>query len=267
MSSPPKRSWQQRLGYDLFRIVSQWVSVTLLDMRSLGRHHVPSNGGGLLLSSHQSHFDPVLVGLNCNRRLNYLARKTLFKNRLFAGIIRFLDAIEIDREGGGFGGLRETIARLGRGELVLLFPEGTRSADGNIAELKSGFLVVAKRANVPLIPVAVVGAFDVLPRGTTLPRPIPSPSSLASRFNPTRLQRWMMQQFLKRSPNACRNVIAQVDRACPCVAAPNHRRQSPNSDRAAKGTRRSAANFDPDQAIAKESAMIAAVCSVLHREL
>lgn len=173
MSSPPKRSWQQRLGYDLFRIVSQWVSVTLLDMRSLGRHHVPSDGGGLLLSSHQSHFDPVLVGLNCNRRLNYLARKTLFKNRLFAGIIRFLDAIEIDREGGGFGGLRETIARLGRGELVLLFPEGTRSADGKIAELKNGFLVVAKRANVPLIPVAVVGAFDVLPRGTTLPRPHP----------------------------------------------------------------------------------------------
>jgi 1-acyl-sn-glycerol-3-phosphate acyltransferase len=51
----------------------------------------------------------------------------------------------------------------------LLFPEGTRTEDGNVKELKPGFIPVARRSNVPLIPIAIVGAFDCLPRGTKLP--------------------------------------------------------------------------------------------------
>jgi 1-acyl-sn-glycerol-3-phosphate acyltransferase len=123
----------------------------------------------MLLSTHQSVLDPVLVGLISNRRLNYLARKTLFKNSAFGFLIRVLDAIEIDREKGGLAGLREMLKRLQAGELVLLFPEGTRTEDGNVKELKPGFIPVARRSNVPLIPIAIVGAFDCLPRGTKLP--------------------------------------------------------------------------------------------------
>lgn len=113
--------------------------------------------------------DPVLVGLTCNRRMNYLARKTLFRNPLFAWLIRTLDAIEIDREGGGLMGLRETLQRLKRGELVLIFPEGTRTSNGSMGSLKPGFIALARRSRVPLIPVAVVGAYDVIPRGNAFP--------------------------------------------------------------------------------------------------
>lgn len=137
--------------------------------RAEGRHYLDVEGGGMLLSTHQSVLDPVLVGLISNRRLNYLARKTLFKNSAFGFLIRVLDAIEIDREKGGLAGLREMLKRLQAGELVLLFPEGTRTEDGNVKELKPGFIPVARRSNVPLIPIAIVGAFDCLPRGTKLP--------------------------------------------------------------------------------------------------
>jgi 1-acyl-sn-glycerol-3-phosphate acyltransferase len=108
--------------------------------------------------------------LLCNRRLNYLARKTLFKSKIFAAIIRHLDAIEIDREGGGLGGLKETLQRLRRGELVLMFPEGTRTSNGQVQDVKPGFVAVARRSRVPLIPVAIVGAYDVLPKGAKFPR-------------------------------------------------------------------------------------------------
>lgn len=165
-----RRSFAQRLSYALFRIFSRVTTVMWFELHAEGRHNLPESGGGLILSTHQSTLDPVLVGLLCNRRLNYLARKTLFKSRIFAAIIRHLDAIEIDREGGGLGGLKETLQRLRRGELVLMFPEGTRTSDGQVQDVKPGFVAVARRSCVPLIPVAIVGAYDVLPKGTKLPR-------------------------------------------------------------------------------------------------
>lgn len=164
------RSIAQRLSYALFRIFSRVTSVMWFELHAEGRCNLPESGGGLILSTHQSTLDPVLVGLLCNRRLNYLARKTLFKSKIFAAIIRHLDAIEIDREGGGLGGLKETLQRLRRGELVLMFPEGTRTSNGQVQDVKPGFVAVARRSRVPLIPIAIVGAYDVLPKGAKLPR-------------------------------------------------------------------------------------------------
>ena len=123
----------------------------------------------MLLATHQSLLDPVLIGMVPNRRLNFLARKTLFKNSLLGFLIGLLDAIEIDRERGGLAGLREMLNRLQKGEMVLLFPEGTRSSDGKIGDLKPGFIPVARRSQVPLIPIAIVGAYDCLPRGARFP--------------------------------------------------------------------------------------------------
>jgi len=168
----------RRIGRLLFyRLVQNFcrlIVAVCFSFRSEGQHHLEFDGGGMLLSTHQSLLDPVLVGLVCNRRLNYLARKTLFKNVLFAFLIRVLDAIEIDRERGGLAGLREMLKRLQGGGLVLMFPEGTRSPNGELGQLKPGFIPVARRAQVPLVPIAVVGAYDCLPRGTKLPtrRPI-----------------------------------------------------------------------------------------------
>lgn len=115
-------------------------------------------------------FDPPLVGLTCPRRMNYLARETLFRVPLLAPLIRFLDAIPIDREGTGLSGLKETLRRLKRGELVLIFPEGTRTSDGEVAPLKPGFIAVARRSKVPLIPVGLDGAYQAWPRTARLPR-------------------------------------------------------------------------------------------------
>ena len=173
MSSAPSdatlKSWKKVAFYSFLHLICRWLATFVFEMRALGREHFPETGGGLICSTHQSVMDPVLVGLICNRRLNYLARKTLFKNFLFRKLIEALDAIEIDRDRGGLMGLRETMARLKRGELVLIFPEGTRTHDGSIGTLKPGFIAVARRSDVPLIPVSIVGAYDVIPRRTTIP--------------------------------------------------------------------------------------------------
>ncbi|MEX2185845.1 MAG: lysophospholipid acyltransferase family protein [Pirellulales bacterium] len=149
-------------------------------VRCYGREFVPDSGGGLVMSNHQSNMDPVLVGLAAKRRLNYLARETLFGFAPFRWLIQSLDAIAIDREGLGLSGLKETLRRLKRGELVLMFPEGTRTRDGEFAPLKPGFCALARRANVPLVPVAVAGAFEAWPRSRMLPRP----SAVRVQFGP-----------------------------------------------------------------------------------
>lgn len=164
-----QRTLAQRLGYRGFRIAARLIGVTLFRLRTLGREHFPSAGAGLICANHQSYFDPVLVGLCCDRRLNYLARESLFRVPVLGSVIRFLDAIPIDRDGMGLGGLKETLKRLKRGELVLIFPEGTRSSDGEMSPLKPGFCAVARRSNAPLIPVGIDGAYQAWPRNQRWP--------------------------------------------------------------------------------------------------
>jgi 1-acyl-sn-glycerol-3-phosphate acyltransferase len=152
------------------KFVARLTAVAVFQIRCHGGELVPSTGGGLLLANHQSNLDPIVIGVCSDRRLNYLARKSLFRVGPLRWLMNSLDAIAIDREGTGLGGIKETLKRLKRGELVLMFPEGTRTADGEVQALKPGFTVLAKRAGVPLVPVAVDGTFDAWPRQRRLPR-------------------------------------------------------------------------------------------------
>ena len=165
------RSLAKRLWYDFLWISTRLLAVIFFRIRVGNRYVVPREGGALVLSNHQSHLDPVLVGLACDRRLNYLARRSLFESAGLRWLIESLDAIPIDRDGSGLGGLKETLRRLKRGEMVLIFPEGRRTSDGAVAPLKPGFCALARRANVPLVPLAIEGAFAAWPRSHKLPRP------------------------------------------------------------------------------------------------
>jgi 1-acyl-sn-glycerol-3-phosphate acyltransferase len=165
-----QRSLAKRLWYNFLRVLCRMLGVLLFAVRCEGRRHIPASGGVLVVSNHQSHFDPILVGLACNRRMNYLARETLFGFPPFRWLIHSLDAIPIDREGLGMAGLKETLRRLKREEMVLIFPEGTRTRDGRVAPLKPGFSVLVKRTGVPLLPVAIEGAFQAWPRWQMFPR-------------------------------------------------------------------------------------------------
>jgi len=167
---PRQRTLARRLGYDTFRVMARLVGVWLYGLRAAGREHWPVEGGALVCANHQSMFDPPLVGLTCPRRMNYLARDTLFRIPVLAPLIKFLDAIPIDREGVGLSGLKETLRRLKAGEQVLIFPEGTRTHDGEVAPLKPGFISVARRSRVPLIPVGLDGAYQAWPRTSRYPQ-------------------------------------------------------------------------------------------------
>lgn len=169
MSRSPSRSLPKRLWYRMVRFACWLIAVLLFQVRVSGRDRVPREGGVMVLANHQSHFDPVLVGVSCDRPLNYLARETLFGFAPLGWLIQSLDAIPIDREGLGLAGLKETLRRLKNGEMVLIFPEGTRSSDGEMAPLKAGFSALARRSGVPLLPVGIAGAYQAWPRWRRFP--------------------------------------------------------------------------------------------------
>ncbi len=163
------RSLAKRAWYEYLRVVLRMSAFSFFHLRCSGRENAPLAGGALVLSNHQSHLDPVLVGMVFERRLNYLARQTLFDIPLLGWMIESVDSIPIDREGLGLAGLKETLRRVKQEEMVLIFPEGTRTPTGELQTLKPGFAALAKRVKVPLVPVGIDGAFQAWPRSAPYP--------------------------------------------------------------------------------------------------
>lgn len=163
-------SWIKRQGYRAVRFSSRMLSVAGLTLRCRHRQRLADTGGALICSNHQSYLDPVLIGCTFDRKINYLARETLFRFPL-GPLIRFLDAIPINRDGIGLSGVKETLRRLRRGEPVLVFPEGTRCESGEMGPLQPGICALARRGRAPILPVGIDGAYDAWPRHRLLPLP------------------------------------------------------------------------------------------------
>jgi 1-acyl-sn-glycerol-3-phosphate acyltransferase len=126
----------------------------------------------LLVSNHLSFLDVFVLGMPLRRPLNYVARSTLFIPGL-GFLMRSVGGFPIQREGMGASGMKETLRRLRNGGIVTLFPEGTRSRDGELSPLKPGIAALAARVGVPVVPAAIAGTFESWPRSRLLPVPHP----------------------------------------------------------------------------------------------
>jgi 1-acyl-sn-glycerol-3-phosphate acyltransferase len=144
---------------------------TWLRYRSRGMEKIPATGGGLLLINHQSYLDPMLAGLPLTRPISYLARDSLFRVPLIGWILRHTHVKPINREAASSAVIRETVQRMEQGFLCGVFPEGTRSADGKVGPFKPGFIALIRRADVPIYPIGVAGAYEALGRGSWFLKP------------------------------------------------------------------------------------------------
>jgi 1-acyl-sn-glycerol-3-phosphate acyltransferase len=162
-------SWSSYLWYEFCYLVSMTAFTLGSSLRTVGRQNVPAEGPALIIANHQSYLDPVLIGLSCRRHLCYLARKTLFRHSLFRLLIRSLNAVPIDQDGVGKEGIKAVLEQLHSGRVVVVFPEGERTGDGKMQTLKPGVHLLIKRAQVPVVPIGIAGAFRALPRWRRYP--------------------------------------------------------------------------------------------------
>jgi 1-acyl-sn-glycerol-3-phosphate acyltransferase len=131
---------------------------------------VPPTGPVVLAANHASFMDPPLVGSAARRDIHYLARESLFRWPGIGALLRSVNAVPVDRDAGAVSGLRVILERLERGEAILLFPEGTRTYDGNLLPAQAGIGLVVVKAAVPVVPVRVFGTFEAYSRKMRLPR-------------------------------------------------------------------------------------------------
>ena len=146
-----------------------------LKPKILGRGNVPANRNFIVVANHSSHLDFSLVGYALGAigdDLRVLAAKDYFFNtpaRRFLAA-NFTSMMPFDRERAQLESLEDALAELAQGRSVLMFPEGTRSADGEIHEFKSGAGFLALRSRCDVLPVLIRGTHDVMGKGSLVPR-------------------------------------------------------------------------------------------------
>jgi CMP/dCMP kinase len=164
-SAPPSRL------YSVCKLIAVAIMRTMFGLEARGAHHVPMTGPVLLVSNHSSVLDPPLVGGAAPRHLTFLAKAELFDVPLFGRLIHGLNARPVRREGADAAALRLALRVLEGNGAVLVFPEGTRGAEGTLREPKPGAALLAVLSGAQVVPVYVRGSGRAWPRGRSLPRP------------------------------------------------------------------------------------------------
>ena len=147
----------------LCRAAAYIGTILLFDLKTWGVKNVPRTGGALMISNHQSYLDPVLLGVNLPRPLSYLAKSELFVNPFLRRLITSLRAFPVRQGKGDRAAIEETIRRLREGHMLNIFPEGTRTEDGQIAPIQRGAALVVRRAEVPIVPAVIHGSWEAWP--------------------------------------------------------------------------------------------------------
>ena len=127
--------------------------------------------GALLASNHASFFDPPFVGTAWKEEIHFLARDTLFNQPLLKQLLPHLNAHPIKRETIDPGAIKMMTRLIKNGEKVLIFPEGSRTYDGQLLPIKSGIGFIARLAHCAIIPVYLSGTHEVWGRQRKFPKP------------------------------------------------------------------------------------------------
>lgn len=141
-----------------YRSVRYLVGLIVKVLRGFGvegRENIPERGGAIIASNHRSYVDPPVVTAAISRELYFLAKRELFGNKVFGGLISSLNAVPISRDKIDRKGLKGAIEILNQGNLLLVFPEGTRSKKDDFLEPKLGVGKLALEAGVPIVPTLV----------------------------------------------------------------------------------------------------------------
>lgn len=147
------------LGYHLSRLLAR----LFFGFRIIHRERVIQAGPVILATNHQSFFDPPLAGNAADRAIFFLAKKSLMDLPILGWLLPKLNVIPVNLEGGDRSALKALIRILSAGECALVFPEGTRTPDGNLQPAEPGLGLVIAKTRAPVVPMRIFGAYDAWP--------------------------------------------------------------------------------------------------------
>jgi 1-acyl-sn-glycerol-3-phosphate acyltransferase len=144
---------------------SRWIAKLLFRFRILHRERMIQSGPVILAMNHQSYLDPPLAGNTSDRPIYFLARHGLLDVPGLGPILPKLNVIPVDQEGLDRTALKAVIRTLKANQGVLIFPEGSRTLDGNLQPALPGLGLIIAKTLAPVVPMRIFGAHEALPRG------------------------------------------------------------------------------------------------------
>ena len=142
--------------YRVLKAIVRPLCFVLFPYRFEHRENIPSSGPFVICSNHISYIDPVYLALAVDgRQVFYMAKGELFRFRPFGWLLRRLGAFPVERGKGDGEAMNVGYEHLKNGQIMGIFPEGTRSKNGKLGRAKSGVAVIAARAGVPVVPAAI----------------------------------------------------------------------------------------------------------------
>jgi 1-acyl-sn-glycerol-3-phosphate acyltransferase len=150
-----------RFGY----ITSQIIGKTLFSFKVVHRERIIETGGAILAMNHESYLDPPLAGIACHRELYYLARKTLLQWPILGPILPKMNVIPVDQDRADMSALKTIIKIVRAGHATVIFPEGSRTLDGELQPAQPGLGLVIAKTLAPVVPMRIFGAHKAFPRG------------------------------------------------------------------------------------------------------
>jgi len=138
-------------------------------MEIIGIENIPQSGGLIIASNHVSYLDPAVLTASLNRKIYFLTKKEVFKNNFISFLLKNMNALPIDREKVDILAFKKAINILREEKVLGIFPEGTRSSNGELQELKLGTIKIAMKTGVPILPAGIIGTHKIYPRGIKFP--------------------------------------------------------------------------------------------------
>jgi 1-acyl-sn-glycerol-3-phosphate acyltransferase len=157
------------LGYSL----SRGIAKTLFRYRVIGAENIIEEGPAVFAANHASFLDPPLAGIASRRGVHYLARKTLLDWPILGPILPELNVIPVDQENADRSALMASIRVVRQGGAIVVFPEGSRTLDGNLQPAQPGVGLIVAKTGAPVVPMRLFGSFEAFPRGRAKLRLVP----------------------------------------------------------------------------------------------
>ena len=142
--------------YNICKAICMFAFRIWYKIEYTGKENVPNGGGYIIICNHLSNIDPIVIAGAVKEPIHYMAKAELFKNPFLAFIFKHVNAFPVERGKGDTSAIDISVKLIADSKIVGIFPEGTRSKDGNPLRPKSGAALVAKMTNADVLPCGII---------------------------------------------------------------------------------------------------------------